>query len=323
VVSFLFPEGLFFFLLLCPLFFGFAFFAWRHEKEVITAFLLKPAKKIFIVEAIALIVAALFISLSIARPVASSPEPARIKFADDTTVLMVFDVSLSMLAQKEPYGATRMERAKDMGLEIAKRLDARIGVAGFTNAMMVHLFPTKDRQAIREVIEGTVRAGSVPFTFSSTSGGSLYSIVKSSVGFFPQGSKHKIIIVFTDGDMPPLVHDDITDSFRRQQVVTFFVGVGAPEEFVYRYDSDGKLIGQDLSITNFRKDVLLESARVLGGKYFDEGEPIQIVNAVKNAVGPSVLEEVTEYRKAVELTPLTALLSFGAFMALFYIRRQN
>jgi hypothetical protein len=124
--------------------------------------------------------------------------------------------------------------------------------------------------------------------------------------------------------MPPLVDDNTIDLLRRKQVTVFFVGVGAPEEFIYQYDSGGTLIGQDLHITNFRKDVLLESARVLGGKYFDEGEPIQIVNALKNAVGSeSVLEEVTEYRKAVELTPLTALLSFGAFMLLVYIRRPN
>lgn len=318
MITLLFPEGLFALVVLCPLLL-FLISSWLHEREVLRVFLLKVRPKVFIAELIALTVAVVFIAFTLARPVSFVNETDRIRFAKNTEVLLVFDVSRSMLAQKEPYGQTRLERAKAMGRNVTQKLDMKIGVAGLSDIIMVHLFPTKDLQAVLHVINETVQIESVPFGYSAT--GRLDALTDYA-GFFSTDSKNKIIIVFTDGDMPVLSSTKDTDILRASGVVVFFVGIGAPGELIYKYDPEGKLTGIDPHVTNFRRDVLLKSADIVGGKYFDEGDSAELVNTVKKVAGEeSIIEEVTEHRTAIELTPITALMAFTAIMFFLYLRR--
>jgi len=322
VIRLLFPEGLFALVILCPLFF-FLILSWHQEKEVIRAFLLQSGIRIFIAEAVAVTAAAVFLVLTLTRPVLVSSDMARIKLADDTAVILVFDVSRSMLAQEKPYAPTRLERARLIGQDLTRKLEVQMGVAGFTDVVLFHIFPTNDLIAVRYAIDKTVQIESVPFGGYARSG-RLDSIVEDYTSFFPEEIKHKIIIVFTDGDMPAIKQNEDTDSLRKQGVDVFFVGIGTPGELIYQYNAQGKLVGVDQHVTNFNENVLLESARVLGGEYFSENNSAQIVDEVKRAVGKeSFVDEIAERRKAIELTPLTALASFSALMFFLYLRRPS
>ncbi len=322
MIRLLFPEGLLGLTIIAPLFLV-LFLSWRHEQEVLRAFLLKVNGRIFIAEAISITLFLVLLVLVIARPIILTNEKSRIKLSNDVSVLLVFDVSRSMLAQKEVYASTRLARAKIIGQELVGQLDAKIGIAGFTDIMLAHLFPTSNASAIDYALDKDVQVGSIPFG-GFNARGSLDALTKDYSAFFPKESKKKIMVVFTDGDMPVLTNDADIVSLREANVSIFFVGIGAPGELIYLYDNEGKLRGIDPYVSNFNKNVLVESANIAGGEYFSEKDYASLFDAVKKAAGPvSPSYQTSERRTAVELAPLIAIASFASLMFFLYLRRPN
>ncbi len=319
MINFLFPERLFLLPFLVLVFSVLVFITWRHEQEVLTSFRLSAKKTVFITELIIIFFAVLFLVLTLARPYIVSKERYKIRFTDDTALLMVFDVSLSMLAQEKPYADTRLDRAKKMAQEILKYTEVKTGICGFTDNLMAHLLPTADLASVMEVLNQTVVIASVPFGYYKQ--GRLEAIAEQYSNFFPENQKNKIIIVFTDGDMPAPKE---TSSLREKGVIVFLVGIGSQKERIYDYDENGKLIGPRPVAINFRKEILKKTANMFGGYYISEEDIDSIIRELKKNVGKEgMVEETALAHKIVELTPLTTLATFAMLMVFLYLRRPR
>ena len=96
---------------------------------------------------IALLSVAALLGLAAMQPFLQRTSTRRVR--SDAEVLMVLDVSRSMLAQTSPDAPTRLERAK----AAAERLRAGlpvvpVGIASLTNRVLPHLFPSADQERL-------------------------------------------------------------------------------------------------------------------------------------------------------------------------------
>ena len=116
--------------------------ARRRAANAASALGLPPAgRRGLVIDLVLLGLVGVLIGVAAAQPVVSRSEATHGR--DGAEVLVVFDVTRSMLARRAPSEPTRLDRSR----ELAKRLRAsipetRVGVASLTDRVLPHLFPT-------------------------------------------------------------------------------------------------------------------------------------------------------------------------------------
>lgn len=141
-------------------------------------------------------------------------------------------------------------------------------------------------------------------------------MIKNYDKFFTTDSRRKIVVMFTDGDIPPPEYE--YERINEFLVDFFFVGIGGENEFIYRYDSKTGVTG-DPHVTNFREDVLLKATAMVNGVYVPEAG--NLVSLIINKLPSSEIVDVEITKSLIELSPFTAIVMFIACLFFYYFRR--
>jgi hypothetical protein len=155
----------------------------------------------------------------------------------DAQIFFVFDTSRSMLASNGPKGAWRLTRAKAEGMKLHGLLgDFPAGIATLTDRVLPGLFPTTNSSLFAATLDQAVGIERPPpvayFQTGITTYAALFPIANH--GFFGATAKHRLLLVFTDGESLPFDAKALAAVFRKPPAIkVLFVHVWGPHEHVY------------------------------------------------------------------------------------------
>ena len=157
---------------------------------------------------------------------------------DDAQAFFVFDTTTSMTARTGPHGATRLERAKREAMDVIAKLgDIPVGVATMTDRVLPNLMPTTNLVLIRRTLAQSVGIDQPPpqqvYKGRVPNFQALYPIPFSNL--YSPGVRHRILVVFTDGETTPFRGAADFDLARSMGISLhpLFVHVWAPTERIY------------------------------------------------------------------------------------------
>ena len=257
------------------------------------------------------------VALAAAQPVVARSESTRGR--EGAEVLIVMDVTRSMLARRAPSEPTRLDRAR----AVAKRLrsaipETRVGVASLSDRVLPHLFPTLGANAFAAVIDRAVGIERPPpdrRARRATAFAALGDLGR--VAFFRPDSARRIAVVVTDGETIPVDLETLSDRLREGHVSTIFVQVWRGDEAVF--DDQG------VRDPAYRPDpTSSRSLRLVAGALdapvINEGDTRSLVAAVRERLGRGPLVAQGRQLVSKELAPQALLAAFVPLAVLLYRR---
>jgi hypothetical protein len=130
--------------------------ARRRAARAATALGLPPAdRRGLAVDLTLLGLVGVLVGLAAAQPVVSRSEETHGR--DGAEVLVVIDVTRSMLAQRAPSEPTRLDRSRELAKRVRAAIpETRVGVASLTDRVLPHLFPTLGANAFVAVVNRAI-----------------------------------------------------------------------------------------------------------------------------------------------------------------------
>ncbi len=230
-----------------------------------------------------LTVATLFIAM--ARPQLTLKEEEIT--ADGVDIMMVMDLSSSMLAQD--FTPDRLEVSKAVAADfIDKRKYDRIGLAVFSGEAFTQCPLTTDHRVLKEFLGG-LQCGILE------DGTAIGMGLSTAVNRLKDSeAKSKIVILLTDGDnnagyIKPMTAGEIA---RELDVKVYTIGIGSKgaAKTPVRRRSNGEYVYQ-MAQVNFDENLLRELSKMTGGQYF-------------RAVSKEGLEEIYQIIDQLEKTKI-------------------
>jgi Ca-activated chloride channel family protein len=207
--------------------------------------------------------------------------------ADGVDIMMVMDLSSSMLAQD--FTPDRLEVSKDVAADfIDKRKYDRIGLAVFSGEAFTQCPLTTDHRILKEFLDG-LQCGILQ------DGTAIGMGLSTAVNRLKDSeAKSKIVILLTDGDnnagyIKPITAGEIA---RELDVKVYTIGIGSKgaARTPIRRRSNGDYV-YGMSQVNFDEDLLRELSKMTGGQYF-------------RAVSKEGLEEIYQIIDQLEKTKI-------------------
>lgn len=277
----------------------------------------EPSRAAGILQIIALALVPALIAVAAAQPVVTNarvvPERA------DAQVIVVLDVSRSMLASRAPGSPTRFERARDEAIALEAALaDVPMGIASLTDRLLPHLFPTTNRDLfVATATEALGIERPPPSGFYLTRATKLEAIgAAARLGYFPPRIKKRALVVFTDGETDEVGERLARDFARRPRIETVFVHVWGGDERIYEsgvpeeaYEPDDKSAAS-----------LREAAGLISGSVFDEGETAAVAAKVREIIGSGPVTDRRDEGSRLALIPYVTLLTVLPLGFLLYRR---
>jgi hypothetical protein len=202
----------------------------------------------------------------------------------DAEAYVVFDTSRSMLAAagaKEPY---RLKRAENLARELRPQLPTvPFGVASFTDRVLPHLFPSVDRAAFGATVTRTIGIEQPPpsnfYELRATRLAALTTIATRN--FYSPAAKHRLAIVFTDGESeaPPA---QVGNTLRRRGVRMIFVHVWDEDERIF---TTGDQPEPDYRPESSSTANLQRLAVAAQGRVFGEDQLAEVVATAETMLG--------------------------------------
>jgi von Willebrand factor type A domain len=237
----------------------------------------------------------------------------------DAQAFFVLDTSLSMDASGGPGDPTRLQRARRLAARLEARLpDVPIGLAGMTDRVLPYILPTTDPALFAHALAQSVGIDRPPPSqaYHRARATNLQALVPIfNANFFSQGTKRRLVVVFTDGEAPSdlqLLGLGMARSLR-----PVFVHVWAPGERIYRHGKPDPYYTGDPASAN----VLARAAQVTGGSVFDEHEFGKISAEARDIVGQGPRTGRVSAYARIALAPWVAL--SGIFPLGFLLYRRN
>jgi hypothetical protein len=297
------------------------FRARRRAEEVGAALGLPPAGRTGLAVDVALLsLVGLLIAAAAAQPVMSRSEvtPGR----DGAEVLMVFDVTRSMLAQRAPSEPTRLDRSRDLAKRVRASIpDTRFGVASLTDRVLPHLFPTLGSNSFVAVVNRAIGIERPPpdrRANKATAFSALGDIGRTA--FFRRETRHRVIVVVSDGETLPVDFEALRDRLGEGRVSAIFVQVWRGDESVFTSSGD-----RDPA---YRPDktggrTLRRVAGALEAPVINEGDVQGIVTAIRERIGTGT--QVPQGRQVVshQLAPHALLAAFAPLALILYRRNLS
>jgi hypothetical protein len=257
------------------------------------------------------------VALAAAQPVVARSESTRGRAGAE--VLVVMDVTRSMLARRAPSEPTRLDRAR----AVAKRLrsaipDTRVGVASLTDRVLPHLFPTLGANAFTAVIDRAIGIERPPpdrRARRATAFSALGDLGR--VAFFRPDSVRRIAVVITDGETIPTDLETVSDRLRDGHVSMIFVQVWRGDEAVFD-DQGVRDPAYRPDPTSSRSLRLVAGA--VGAPVINEGDTRSLVAAVRERLGTGPLTAQGRQLVSKELAPQALLAAFVPLVVLLYRR---
>lgn len=290
----------------------------RRSAAVAASLGLPPAgRRDAVVDVALLALVAVLVALAAAQPVVARSESTRGR--DGAEVLVVLDVTRSMLARRAPTEPTRLDRAR----AVAKRLrnaipETRVGVASLTDRVLPHLFPTLGANAFAAVIDRAIGIERPPpdrRARRATAFAALGDLGR--VAFFRPDTRRRIAVVVSDGETIPVDLEALSDRLRDGRVSTIFVQVWRRDEAVF--DENGNRDPAYRPDPTSSRSLRLVAGAV-GAPVINEGDVSGLVEAVRARLGTGPLVPQGRQLVSKELAPQTLLAAFVPLALLLYRR---
>jgi von Willebrand factor type A domain len=259
------------------------------------------------------------LALAAAQPVVARSRTLQER--TDAQVFFVLDTSRSMLASSGPGEPSRFDRSRSVAEGLAARLpEVPIGLASLTDRVLPHLFPTTDRRLLGATLRKTMAIESPgPSTFYVASRATTYDALASlaTLNYFPQATRRRVAVVFTDGETRPVGARLATD-------------LGAPPGvdlvFVRFWDERERINVTGVPEIGYTPDPesereLTQAAGAVGGVVIGESDTGRLVEAVRERLGTGPTREREHEGSRRSLMPWLALAA--ALPLGFVIARRN
>jgi von Willebrand factor type A domain len=269
---------------------------------------------------LALVAFAALLAAASAQPVV---ERAKTRYArTDAAAFIVLDTSRSMLARESPGKPERFERARAAALRLRFAVpDVRVGLASITDRVLPHVFPTTDLDPFVATLDRSVAVNRPPPSSASelrsTDFGALSALANQN--FFPKHTRHRLVVVLTDGESIPVTATYLRDLYNiAPRVRVIFIRFWSETERVY--GAKGRPEPQ------YRPDPasgtqLARVATTMGGKFFGEHQIGGAIATERRYLGRGKRVKVTTDRRPTALAPYGVL---AAFLPLgFLLWRRN
>jgi hypothetical protein len=249
----------------------------------------EPTGRARVSTALALASVPVLLGLAVAQPVLRSEQVQRVR--KDAEAFYVFDTSASMRASTGRRRPTRLERALSVAARMHLSLeDVRSGIATMTDRVLPDLFPTADEQVFTATLDEAVGVDRPPAKGLSALA-STFASLDAFVGtnFFDAGIRHRLVIVFTDGESAPYPSDLLRAALHVRPRSSFvIIRFWHPNERIYT--SRGTDPGYRPQTTS--ESMTRQLASISGGRAFDENQFGAALQAARRAIGNGPLERL-------------------------------
>jgi hypothetical protein len=239
----------------------------------------------------------------------------------DAEAYVAIDMSKSMEA-KTPSGASRFDRAKKIALRVRAALpDVPFGVASFASTTLPHLFPSSDPSVFAATVRDAVRIGSPPAAsvyYQNRRTTDLMALSVIPQGYFDRSAKHRLVIVFTDGETITFSPEELAFALHPSRIQVIFVRVWGGNERIYL--SRGKidpLYRPDPS----GGDELTRLAATIGGAAFSEHDVGGIIAKARTDLGAGPKHRLASLPRRTPLAPWALAIAFLPLGVI--LRRRN
>jgi VWA domain-containing protein len=295
--------------------------AQRRAAEVSAQIGLPPAGRgSFAVDVVLLSLVGILVAAAAAQPVMSRSEvtPGR----DGAEILMVFDVTRSMLAQRAPSEPTRLDRSRALAKRVRASIpDTRFGVASLTDRVLPHLFPTLGSNSFVAVVNRAIGIERPPpdrRANKATAFSALGDIGRTA--FFRRETQHRVVVVVSDGETLPVDLEVLRERLGEGRISTIFVQVWRGDEAVF--DASGE---RDPAYRPDRTGgrTLRRVAGALEAPVYNEGDVRGIVEALRERIGTGT--QVPQGRQVVshQLAPHALVAAFFPLALILYRRNLS
>jgi hypothetical protein len=254
---------------------------------------------------VALAVLAAFLGIAAAQPVISGTRSH--KGRSDAQVYVLFDVSRSMLARGSASGPDRLQRAKQLAIDLRHGLpDVPVGITSLTDRVLPHLFPTLDPNVFESVLRDAIGIERPPPSGTNDLATDLSTIGDIGTNdFYGPNAAKRLLVVFSDGESKYFDDALLKKDFDKGHVHVLFVHLWAPDEKIYlarknvdpgyRPDPQSNQAAQRLAAAG-------------GGEVLGE-DPGSLVSQAKAYLGSGPRTSIREQRTRISLGPYVALMA--------------
>lgn len=296
-----------------------AFLRGRWRSATVAASLGLPAagRRSIVVDLTLLCLVAALLAAAAAQPVVARSEDTSGR--EGSEVLVVVDVTRSMLARRAPTEPTRLDRARAVAKQLRNAIpETRVGVASLSDRVLPHLFPTLGLNAFSAVIDRAIGIERPPpdrRARRATAFASLGDLGR--VAFFRPDTRRRIAVVISDGETIPVDLGTLSDRLREGRVSTIFVQVWRRDEAVFD-DNGSRDEAYKPDPTSSRSLRLVAGA--VGAPVINEGDTRGLVEAVRARLGTGQLVPQGRQLVSKELAPKALLAAFLPLGLLLYRR---
>jgi hypothetical protein len=245
----------------------------------------------------------------------AAAQPTLVRHSDqrvrsDTEAWFVLDTSLSMKAAAGPAAPSRFQRAQVLAARLRDVIkDVPVGLASITDRAMPHLFPSPDTGTFDVTLHKAMGIERPPPTDGLsvliTTLGSLARLATDN--FFSPSARHRLLVVFTDGETKPFVDASLVTLFRRPPgVKTIFVRLWNAKEHVYIDGRRDPLYRPDPAGARY----LRQLASATGGVALSERNFHAIAEAAQRAVGSGPTHVLAREQRRLAMAPWVAAFAF-------------
>jgi von Willebrand factor type A domain len=254
------------------------------------------------------------VALAAAQPVIARSEATSGR--DGTEVLVVVDVTRSMLARRAPTEPTRLDRARSVAKQLRYAIpETRVGIASISDRVLPHLFPTLGANAFAAVLDRAIGIERPPpdrRARRATAFAALGDLGR--VAFFRPDTQRRIAVVISDGETIPVDLETLSDRLRDGHVSTIFVQVWRRDEAVF--DENGNRDPAYRPDPTSSRSLRLVAGAV-GAPVINEGDARGLIEAVRDQLGTGKLVPQGHELVSKELAPqalLAAVLPLGLLL---------
>jgi hypothetical protein len=279
-----------------------------------------------LVPLVALLVLGGLLGLAAAQPLLERTTTRRVRA--DAEVLVVMDITRSMLAQRSIDSPTRLDRAKAAAAELRASLPGvPVGLASMTNRVLPHLFPSADPDVFRATLERVIGIERPPPGTSfltveqlrlknATSLASLGSIAGRR--FFSPTSTRRLLVVLTDGESPQVAAPSVGRSIQKAKADAIFVQFWAPNEKVF---TNGKPEAR-YHPNPAARSTLEQLAATTEGRVYSESQLGAAVRDARAVIGSGPTVDQGRQPDRMPLAPYLAIVAFIP-LTLLLLRRDR
>jgi hypothetical protein len=277
-----------------------------------------PRRRELVTAAIALALLPTLVAVAATQPVVIHKQTLTERL--DAQVMLVFDTSLSMSARSEPGAATRLARAKQEARALIPRLgDIPVGIATMTDRVLPNLMPTTNIGVAFRTVDQSVWINQPPPSLKYQGRASTLEALLplSDDNLFAPGVKHRILVIFTDGEeQAPPPFSSLASFAQQLSIPPLFVHVWAPTERIYSHGQVDPNYAPDPSSSLLLK----QFAGLTHGAVLREGDVQGLLGAIRAEAGSKPATTLSLGYARVALAPWFLLAGVVPLGFLFYRR---